>query len=587
MTLSRPERTGLSREPVTASNKGEVFYGESSAPYRSRATLEKQNDPRVTAIPVNGVDCRHMALAAGMILLVCSLPSFGQSSAPSTQPLGLFDVLQATLANQPALHIQEQQVISSRAARREASGVFDTVIASTLSQNRVNTPLTLFDQEQASLLGIITNSQVSNLTTLDVGATKEYRNGVTVSPSLLTTRTTDNIYDIGGVNLTTLVFQVTVPLLRGRGRDVVAATETAAGIEVDASLLDLNQTISSLLSNSASSYWNAVAAARNLKVAQESEERGRIYVENIQTLIDAGRVPESELHQVNANLATRSAARIAAEQNLIAARQQLALAMGVSADQMESVGAPAEDFPIDDAKVLAVLNSHSPQQFFDLALEGRADYLAAGKREMEQRALLTPARNGVLPQLNLNLSSGYSSLDEGTGVGNFFSAPGKAPRGPDVGVGVTYQFPPSNDTAYGALMLAQSNVRQAELRTLQLSQSIMASVVTAVAGVRNAALQLQSAREAVTASQAALEGERDKYQLGVGQLVDVLTMEDRLTVAEQTQVNAELGYALALTQLRFATGSIVAPDQTVQSVSRDVFSTVPVPASQKPPDGKE
>ena len=109
---------------------------------------------------------------------------------------------------------------------------------------------------------------------------------------------------------------MTVPLLRGRGRDVVAATETAAGIEVEASLLDLNQTISSLLSNTASSYWNAVGAAKNLKVAQGSEERGRIYVENVQTLIAAGRVPEAEIHQVNANLATRSAARIAAEQSL-------------------------------------------------------------------------------------------------------------------------------------------------------------------------------------------------------------------------------------------------------------------------------
>ena len=136
-------------------------------------------------------------------------------------------------------------------------------------------------------------------------------------------------------------------------------------------------------------------------------------------------------------------------------------------------------------------------------------------------------------------------------------------------------------------MQAQSSVRQAELRTLQTSQSIMASVVTAVGGVRNAALQLQRAQEAAAASQAALDGEREKYRLGVGQIVDVLTMEDRLTVAEQSQVSAEVGYALALTQLRFATGSIVAPDKTVQAVDRDVFFTVPVPAAQKPPAGKE
>jgi outer membrane protein TolC len=530
---------------------------------------------------------RRPALVVGTILLVGSLQSFGQTSSTSAQPLDLFDALQSTLANQPALHIEEQQVVSSRAVRREVGGQFDTVFGTTLSQNRINNPLTVFSQEQAALLGIITNNQVNNVTSLDIGASKEYRNGITVSPSFMNTRTTDNIYYIGGVNLTTLTIQVNVPLLRGRGRNVVAATETAAGIEVTASLLDLNQTISSLLANTASSYWNAVGAAKNLKVVQGSEERGKIYVDNIQTLIAAGRVPQSEINQVNANLATRSAARIAAEQNLLAARQQLALAMGLSTDQMVGVGMPVEDFPTDDAQVLAVLNAHSLQEFFDLALEHRADYLAAKKRETEQKTLLTPARNGILPALNLSLSSGYSSLDEGTGIGNFFAAPGRAPRGPDVGVGVTYQFPPSNNAAFGALMLAQSNVRQAELRTLQTSQSIMASVVTAAGGVRNAALQLQRARDAVAASQAALDGEREKYRLGVGQLVDVLTMEDRLTVAEQTQVNAELGYALALTQLRFATGSIVEPDKAVQSVDRDIFFTVPIPAAPKPPAAKE
>ncbi len=531
--------------------------------------------------------CRRTALAVGAMLLVYSLRSPGQSSAPPPHPLGLVEALQSTLLNQPALHIEEQQVVSSRAIRRQASGAFDTIIGTTLSQNRINNPLTLFNQEEAGLLGIITNNQVSNLTSLNVEATKEYRNGVTITPSFLTTRTTDNIYDIGGVNLTTVAFQVNVPLLRGRGHDVVAASETAAGIEVEASLLDLNQTISGLLSNTASSYWDAVGAAQSLKVVQESEERGKVYVDNVQTLIAAGRVPEAEIHQVQANLATRSAARIAAEQGLIAARQQLALAMGMSTDQMASVGMPVDDLPMDDGQVLAILNAHSLQQFFDMALVRRADYLAAKKRETEERTLLTRARNAILPQLNLSLSSGYSSLDEGTGVVNFFSAPGRAPRGPDVGVGVTYQFPPSNNVAFGALMLAQSSVRQAELRTLQTSQSIMASVVTAVGGVRNAALQLQRAREAVTASQAALDGEREKYRLGVGPLVDVLTMEDRLTVADQSQVNAELGYALAVTQLRFATGSIVEPDKAVQSVDRDVFFTVPVPATPKPPTAKD
>lgn len=358
---------------------------------------------------MNSLQCRRSALAVGSLLLVCCLRSFGQSSGPPSQPLGLVEALQSTLANQPALHIQEQQVVASRAAVRQATGLFDTVFETTLSQNRINTPLNFYDRGQASIVGLMISNDVSNLTTLDIGASKEYRNGVTISPSLLTTRTTDNFYNLGGTNLSTLAFQVTVPLLRGRGRSVVAASETAAGIEVEASLLDLNQNISSLLSTTASSYWNAVGAAKSLKVAQESEARGEVYVENVQTLIDAGRVAQAEIHQVNANLATRSAARIAAEQNLLAALQQLALAMGLTVDQMADVGMPMEEFPIDDGHALAVLNAHSLQQFFSLALQGRADYLAAKKRETEQKALLVPARNGLLPQLNLNLNTGYQA----------------------------------------------------------------------------------------------------------------------------------------------------------------------------------
>ena len=254
---------------------------------------------------MNSSQRRRSVLAVGAILLVRCLPLFGQSSGPPPQPLDLLNALQSTLANQPALRIGEEQVVASRGARQRASGIFDTSLAGSFSQNRINNPLTLFNQEQAALLGIITANQVSNVTSLDLGATKEYRNGVEITPSLLSTRTTDNIYNIGGVNLTTLSFQVTVPLLRGRGRDVVAATETAAGIEVQASLLDLNQTISSLLSDTAVSYWNALGAAKGLEVAQRSEARGKIYVDNVQTLITAGRVPEAEINQVNANLATR------------------------------------------------------------------------------------------------------------------------------------------------------------------------------------------------------------------------------------------------------------------------------------------
>ena len=124
-------------------------------------------------------------------------------------------------------------------------------------------------------------------------------------------------------------------------------------------------------------------------------------------------------------------------------------------------------------------------------------------------------------------------------------------------------------------------MRETELRTLEISRATMAAVGAALQGVRNSVLALQKAREAVAAFQAALDGEREKYRLGVGSLVDILTMEDRLTVAQRTHVNAELSHALALVRLRSATGTIVEPDKPVQSVDGSVFLSLPAVSAGK------
>ena len=60
-------------------------------------------------------------------------------------------------------------------------------------------------------------------------------------------RATDNLQNPDGTNQTRVSFDVNVPLLRGKGREVVTAPETAAEIGVEASLYDLNQEIADLV----------------------------------------------------------------------------------------------------------------------------------------------------------------------------------------------------------------------------------------------------------------------------------------------------------------------------------------------------
>jgi outer membrane protein TolC len=222
-----------------------------------------------------------------------------------------------------------------------------------------------------------------------------------------------------------------------------------------------------------------------------------------------------------------------------------------------------------------LLEGNATAQYVQQALIERADYRAAQKRIEEFRVLLIAAQNALKPQLNLNFQAGFSGLSEGTAPAQFFNSPYHSIQGLDAIAGVTYSFPPRNDLATGQVRQARASLNQAQLRATDLGRGIASSVVTAVNAVRSAAMQLDKARESVRSFEAALQGEREKFKLGFNSLVDVLTVEDRLTTAMTAQVSAELTYALALTQLRFATGTIVAPDKEVNSVNRDRFFTLP------------
>jgi outer membrane protein TolC len=523
----------------------------------------------------NSCRVRGAAIAAAASLALLPLQAQNRPAPDVTGSFTLVDAVMSTLVNHPFLQIQEEQVNFNRALRQQATGQFDTVIGSGLGQQRVMTGLTAIQRLQAAQSGIITGSQGTNLTSFTFNGSKLFRNGISIGPFMDVNRTTDNLINSGGLNQSRFGFQVNIPLLRGRGRDVVAARETSAGLDIDASLFDLNQTISELLTNTAVSYWNAVAAERALEVFVGSEERGKLFVENVKDLIEADQVPRNELNQVLANFADRTSNRIAAVQRLVDSRQALALAMGLSSDELAQVGRPSDALPNGQNTVAPASDPAAIQSYIAVALSRRADVLAARKRIESTEVLRTAARNLIRPQVDLQLSSGYSGLREGRGIHRYLTIPLQGLNGPDAAAGISYSFPPSNNVARGQLAQVEAGLRQAQLRVQDTSRNVSAAVVVATQGVVNALDRLGKARESVEYYQNALDGEREKFRIGVGSLVDILTIEDRLTGALNSLVQAELSYATVLARFRLATGTLIAPDQAVQSVDGSIFLTLP------------
>jgi outer membrane protein TolC len=501
-------------------------------------------------------------------------PSLFGLNKPDT--LALLDALQSTLFTNPSILIQQQQVAYQRGVLRQAAGQFDLGLSGTGTQSYSESPLPVYQVEVDELdYGIDSLTQNTNSTQVQASATKEFRNGISTGPELNVTRTRDNINSRNGLEQSSVSYQVQVPLFRGRGREAVDSQEIAARLNVQGSLYDLNQEIATQLAGAANAYWSDVAARDQLRVARDTEARGKTILEETRLLIEGDQEPRSDLYQVAANVAARVSTRIADEQSAIESHQKLALAMGLRQGDLSSLANPAEDLPAVSEIVLPAGDTVAIQTDISLALQQRADVLSARQQIEAARAALPAAKNALLPQLNAQVNVGYAGLKESPAFGSLFYPPFAGHHGIDAEGKLTFSFPPANNAARGQLEQASATVRQAQLKYEDTVRNVASGVITAVAGVRTASERLKSARDSVQRFQDALEAERAKHQLGVSPITNVLSVEDRLTSAQQTEVAARADYVQALVQLRLATGTIVSPNQAVQRVSAQIFSQIP------------
>lgn len=291
-------------------------------------------------LPVPVIGC--IVVLSGPPAALGQEPSAAAASRPA---ITILEAATSTLERHPLVQAQQKQVDISRAIRQQKGGDFDTQMLWSAEHRRLVSPLTEPARISLQQTGVDVVNESLNLTTLTGSFSKLFRSGIAAGPSLEMSRTTGNLQGIDGASRARLSFDVSVPLQRGRGKEVVTARERSADIEVSASLFDFNQTIADVILSTASSYWGYVGALKRLEITTGSEARAREYVESVALLIEADKLPRGEINQVRANLAGRAADRISVEQQLADARYALALAMGVGPSQVLDIPPPADAFP--------------------------------------------------------------------------------------------------------------------------------------------------------------------------------------------------------------------------------------------------
>jgi outer membrane protein TolC len=132
-------------------------------------------------------------------------------------------------------------------------------------------------------------------------------------------------------------------------------------------------------------------------------------------------------------------------------------------------------------------------------------------------------------------------------------------------------LPWNNNSAIGAQRTTAAQFNVASIRLRDLQASIGTNIPVALASLERASVQGAAAIEAVQRYEASVRNERLRRRLGTATVIDVITVEDRLTSALLTDVALRQNFASAIAQFRFELGQLVQRDGEEYRVALDAL----------------
>jgi len=199
------------------------------------------------------------------------------------------------------------------------------------------------------------------------------------------------------------------------------------------------------------------------------------------------------------------------------------------------------------------------------ALKKRPEFDAVRAALANDETRIGLAHNHMLPELDLTGS--YASNGLG---GTQFSATGQKMTNSSLNQLFGFNYPtygaqlsltlPLRNRAAKAEMGSALVSRHSDLYSeRQLREQVMLDVSNAVHQLEESKLSIAAGKEAVDLSNKNMAAEQRKYELGQGTIFLVLEAQTELASAQQTLLQAEVGYQLAVAGLDHATGELLEP----------------------------
>jgi len=295
----------------------------------------------------------------------------------------------------------------------------------------------------------------------------------------------------------------------------------------------LARTRQELVFNVSSTFYSILGQHRTIRSLEFSINAMEEHFRRVSALLEAEKAAKVDLLRTEVRLSDLRQSLVK-EQNVLAIQKRvLANLLGLDYD--------TERFAIE-GKLTFEEVSLEADPLIALALRGRSDYQGARARLEAQAKKLEAARAGHLPTVSLvgNYGMRMDGREDNDDVGT-------------IGVGATIPlFEGGRVTAKiqeerAVLAAAQERLRKLELQIRQ-------DVETAVLDIRAGSERVRAIEKSVEQARESLRIEREKYDLGMGSITDVLDAQSAFLQAETTYYKALADFRTALARLDFAIG---------------------------------
>jgi outer membrane protein TolC len=350
---------------------------------------------------------------------------------------------------------------------------------------------------------------------------------------------------------------LTQPLAKDGGFEVTRARTVVAQLDVAVANHAQAETESSVVAEAVMAYYELVLAQHRVQAAQEKIRTGQRLLSEARALVRQGRLPESDLLEVENSLSRFQAGLAEAVQGQRERQNRLrTLLMSGQGPEAKSWQA-ADALPeVDAGKAGSAAAAQTPaEQALRLALESRPDYLMQKKVIEREGVQLVYAQNQALPRIDLVASYGRNGL--AYSATNAFRW-GTMSEYPTWSIGVQVQVPLGENKMGRADIAAATMRRENALLTLKaLEVQIANDIDTSVNLLGSAVERWSHWYDVARREQQQLEVERKRFASGRSEMREILMREERSINSRLMVLEQQTAYAKAQVVLESAQGILL------------------------------